>query len=116
MPEAGAFKKGRFVPSIQAFRPWPLMNLRVRGARNRASPSAKASRGRDPSGTSSPRSEVFRGRSAQGLAPGNCAGGGGEAGEGDRAASGVTVNMLNQNLFTPSWCRGEPLGLESNLG
>lgn len=48
MPEAGAFKKGRFVPSIQAFRPRPLMNLRAARARNRASPSAEAGGGRDP--------------------------------------------------------------------
>lgn len=113
VPGAGAFKKGRFVPSIQAFRPWPLMNLRAARARNRASPSAKASRGRDPA---APAAHEVRCSGGE-VHPGELRGVGRGSGPGGPGSLRSDCDHIKpESVFTPSWCRGEPLGLESHLG
>lgn len=61
-------RRGGFMPSIQALRPQPLMNLRGRAGPGTApAQRAKARQRLGPSRASpiSPRSEVFRGRSLQ---------------------------------------------------
>lgn len=69
MPERPApLRRGGFMPSIQALRPQPLMNLRGRaGARNRASSAGQgqAEAGTRPGTPIGPRREVFKGRSRQ---------------------------------------------------
>lgn len=92
MPERPApLRRGGFMPSIQAFSALAIDEpAGSAGPRTAPAHQAKAGHGQGPAwAPSSPRSVVFRGKSLQRVAPR-------EPSRGGRAASGVTVSLVNQ--------------------